>query len=183
MKIYTGGGDQGETSLPDGSRAPKDSLRVRGYGSLDELASLLGWLASREELASPPHPARFEGLVTWAMEAGSAVSHGSGGPPRDVPGSAADLETWMDELDRDLPPLENFILPMGAPGAAVCHVVRSQCRRIERELVGVGAKEGFPSWVLAWINRLADYLFVLARRLNQEAGRGDTPWRRQGEGR
>ncbi len=178
MKIYTGGGDQGETSLPDGSRSPKHSLRVRGYGSLDELASFLGWLASQEELTSPPHPARLKGLVAWAMEAGACVSHGSGPPPRGLPGSVEDLEAWMDEMDRDLPPLGTFLLPMGSPGASVCHVVRSQCRRIERELVALRAGAPFPGWVLAWVNRLADFLFVLARRLNQVSGKGDIPWKR-----
>ncbi len=176
MKIYTRGGDQGGTSLPGGGRSPKDGPRIRGYGSLDELASLLGWLAAQEELQDPALQARIEGIVAFAMEAGSCVARGSGSPPGGRPGNVADLEAWMDEMDRDLPELKSFLLPMGTPGAAACHLVRSQCRRIERELVAARREASFPGWVLAWVNRLGDFLFVLARRLNHLSGRGDTPW-------
>ena len=178
MKIYTRGGDRGETSLPTGDRAPKDATRIHGYGALDELASLLGWLAAEPELPEEAH-GWLGSLVALAMEAGGAVATGKGDLPPGMAGHPAALEAWIDTMEARLPALRNFILPMGTHASAACQVVRSQCRRIERVLVGVFREQPFPDWVLAWINRLADFLFVLARDCNRAGGQTDRPWRRQ----
>jgi len=178
MGIYTRGGDQGETSLPEGDRVAKNHPRIRGYGALDEVAARLAWLAAHPEVTGP-HRERLATLTEMAMEAGGVVAHAGGDRP-DKPGSPADMEAWIDEMTEAMPPLANFILPLGTPAATACHVVRTACRRLERTLVEIAAQDGqvVPDWVRAWVNRLSDYLFSLARFLNHEAGKGDTLWRR-----
>ncbi len=178
MKIYTKGGDRGETGLLGGVRVPKDDLRIRTYGTLDELNAGLGMV-----LADPGLPevvrlglSRVQGEL-FQMGAELAT-------PRNRRGSTAlleevhvtALEREIDEMEQVLPPLKTFILPGGGMSSALLHVARTVSRRAERELVTLHRAEPVRPVLLQYLNRLSDYLFVVARFLNHVQGKVDTPW-------
>ena len=181
MKIYTRTGDAGDTALFGGGRVPKDHPRVTAYGEVDELNSVLGWA-----ITQIPGGATVERLGRIQHDLFTLGSDLATPPPAEgrrrpdtppLPGDRiAEMEQWMDEADQDLPPLRRFVLPGGAPGAAVLHVARSVCRRAERAVVNLSAAEPVDGIVLAYLNRLSDLLFVLARLENARAARGDVPW-------
>lgn len=173
-KIYTRTGDAGTTGLGDGSRVSKDTLRVEAYGTVDELSSVLGVLAA-EELPEP-----VAGWLTdiqhRLFDLGGELcipGHTLVGPER-----AAALEQWLDAMNAELPPLKDFILPGGTRPAALAHLARTVCRRAERRVVSLMAQEPVNAEGLKYLNRLSDFLFVLARHLNRGAGRPDVLWRR-----
>lgn len=182
MKIYTKTGDEGETGLYGGPRVRKDHLRIEAFGAVDELNALLGMarceplddhsggeidsLLARiqselfdlgAELATPDPQRRGTKLIT--------AEH------------VARLETAIDECDARLPPLKAFILPGGVRAAALLHVARTVCRRAERRVVSLAAIEPISADLVVYLNRLSDLLFVLARLVNQTAGRPDVLWR------
>jgi cob(I)alamin adenosyltransferase len=181
MKIYTRGGDSGDTALFGGVRVGKDHPRVAAYGTVDELNSVLGWAltqvsagAGGELLGRIQHDlfALGSDLATPAPAEGRRRPDT---PP--LPGERiAEMEWWMDEADSDLPPLRRFVLPGGTPGAAALHVARSVCRRAERAVVTLAASESIDSVVLAYLNRLSDLLFVFARLENARTAQGDVLW-------
>lgn len=171
-KIYTRTGDRGETGLGDGSRVPKYHPRVEAYGVVDELNSQLG-LVLVEGVGSP--------LKQWLI----AVQHDLfelGGelciPGRAVlgAGDTERLETWLDRLNAELPPLKEFILPGGVRDSAACHVARTVCRRAERCVAALGDSESINPHSLGYLNRLSDLLFVAARWCNRQAGVEDVLW-------
>lgn len=177
-KICTRTGDNGTTGLGDGSRTDKDDPRIEAIGAIDELNSTLGLLLSHE-------------LTEDMQDCLSHVQHRlfDIGGELCLPGQSAgraigteqieELETFLEELNADLPPLREFILPGGCPAAAVCHLARTICRRAERRLVSLGkANDINPSGIM-YLNRLSDLLFVMARRLNRLAGRTDVFWRHE----
>lgn len=176
-KIYTRTGDGGTTGLVDGSRTPKDSLRIAAIGDVDEANSALG-LA----IAANPSPAltRIQHDL-FDLGADLATPGADGGDdfaPSDlvlriVPDQVTWLEHAIDRLNADLAPLTSFILPAGS-GAAV-HVARAVVRRAERAAVALSHAELVNPHALAYLNRLSDYLFVLGRHLNQTDG-GDVLW-------
>jgi cob(I)alamin adenosyltransferase len=171
-KIYTRTGDNGETGLGDGSRVSKDEFRIEAIGTIDELNSLIGVLLSgdipdevRTELTEVQHQ---------LFDVGGELS---------IPGhiiiqgtAVEQLERQLDALNADLPMLKEFILPGGCPAAAYCHLARSVCRRAERRLVTLANSESINPAAVQYINRLSDYLFVLARHLNQSAQVPDVLW-------
>ena len=177
-KIYTRTGDAGTTGLADGSRVAKDAPRIEAIGAVDELNSVLGVL-----LAEPlPEAARacLDNVQNDLFDLGGELS---------VPGHAimskahvARLERELDRFNADLPPLKDFILPAGSRAAALAHVARTVCRRAERRLVTLSRKQKAPPAMQAYLNRLSDLLFVLARMLNRAADRPDVLWQ-QGKNR
>lgn len=180
MSIYTRTGDQGQTSLLGGKRLDKDAARVETYGTLDELNSVLGLALSfcrsqraREILAE---------LQNELFEAGTDLAS-SGGPAHANMRRVAKedwqrLELLIDELQEKLPPLKNFILPGGTPGAAFIHLGRSVCRRAERLVVSLRKQESeVNAEVLIYLNRLSDLLFVLARYENFSEGSAEVVWK------
>lgn len=175
MKVYTRTGDDGGTALGNGQRVSKASARVAAYGDVDELNASLGVLAA-EEL--PAEAATSIRKVQAALfEVGAALADPSGRfRPTAAVHDPAWIERWIDELDADLPPLRNFVLPGGARPAALAHAARCVCRRAERSLVGLDRTEEIER-LLPFLNRLSDALFVLARWLNHRAGVPDVPWR------
>jgi cob(I)alamin adenosyltransferase len=182
MKIYTKRGDEGETGLYGGDRVPKDHLRIRSYGTLDELNASLGVaLAALDASAKTASKLaasiiRIQGEL-FQLGAELATPRGKQMSTQVV--SAADiarLETEIDEMEKTLPPLKSFILPGGAPSAAFLHLARTICRRAEREIVILHRAEPLPPTPLQYVNRLSDYLFVAARFLNHGAGQADLPW-------
>lgn len=179
MKIYTRTGDAGETGLFDGTRVAKSDARVDAYGEVDELNAWLGVVraagvdrqvdqmlvclqrdlfALGSRLADPSH--RIAGRVTRATLGDDDVAR---------------LEGWIDSFEQELPPLRRFILPGGVPAGAALHLARTVCRRAERRIVALGPGAVEPV-LIAYINRVSDLLFELARVVNARAGAAETEW-------
>jgi len=186
-RIYTRGGDRGETSLGDGARVPKNSRRVGVYGEVDELNCVLGCCVSllAREGGSEEHglAAELTALQSRLFDLGTVLADPrrsiellAAGAPAD-PFDAARLEALIDAHDARLPPLRQFILPGGTAAAAHLHLARTVCRRVERAAVALAATEDVPGGALVFLNRLSDYLFTLARAANRAAGLPDVPWR------
>jgi cob(I)alamin adenosyltransferase len=175
-KIYTRTGDDGSTGLGDGTRVPKEHLRVEAYGTVDEANSALGVV-----LAVP-------GLPETVLHALTEVQHDlfDLGGELCIPGhraiSAADVERLEQTLDRfndDLPPLKDFILPGGGPAAAACHLARTVTRRAERRVWALARAEAVAPEVAQYLNRLSDLLFVVARVLARHEHGSEVLWRRR----
>ena len=181
MKIYTRRGDGGNTGLLGGGRVAKDDPRLNAYGTVDELSCRLGLARSQTGVsATADRLVRIQRdlFAIGASLARPPAGDGRGRPP--VPGvpvgRIGEMEAWMDEADAELPPLRNFILPGGTPGAAALHVARSVCRRAERITVSLAAREAVDEGILPYLNRLSDLLFVLARVENHAAGEIEETW-------
>ena len=179
-RIYTKTGDDGTTGLGGGGRVPKDSPRVAAYGTVDELNSQLGVASASglcERLA-----AVLPGIQNELFDVGSDLCWPSDDPRRArIPTVEARhieaLERLIDELNDVVGPLANFLLPGGSPGAAQLHVARTVCRRAERETVRLAESESIGQFVLPYLNRLSDALFVMARYENHERGVAEPLWR------
>ena len=177
-RIYTRKGDGGKTSLGDGTRVPKNHPRVEAFGTVDELNSVIGYLLSYQ-LPSPIHDCL--GKVQHALfDLGGQLCIPGHSLLR--PQQVTELEEFLDRLNENLEPLEEFILPGGAQTSAVCHLARTVCRRAERRTVELLGDDdpGLPL-ALQYLNRLSDLLFVMARTLNRAEGRPDVLWEREGE--
>jgi len=175
-KIYTRTGDDGTTGLGDGSRVPKDSLRVTAYGTVDELNSTIGMVLA------------VEGVDDAVRETLTQVQHElfDLGGELCIPGMAmiddADierLETVLDGFNEPLPPLKDFILPGGGMAAATCHLARTVCRRAERDVVVLSHVEDVRPQASRYLNRLSDLLFVLCRVLARASGHGEVLWQHE----
>ena len=197
MPIYTGGGDDGETSLFGGARVPKHALRMELIGTIDELSAALGLAlahlpdsdtapatqpqSAQGEFLSPLPGARVRALLQriqgelFIMGADVATPQEPRAytVPRITPEHAADLESAIDKADAELPPLTDFVLPGGTPAAAALHLARAVCRRAERGAVALAQEETLPKPILIYLNRLSDLLFTLARLANHQAGAKD----------
>ncbi len=179
MKIYTKTGDRGETSLLGGRRVSKTDIRIEAYGTVDELNSHLGLLRdyeiSRElknqllviqnelfdmgaYLACEDDPARFQiSLITEEQ--------------------IHRLESEIDDMEKQLKPLKNFILPGGHQAVSQCHIARCICRRVERNVLKVNETESIDHGVIRYLNRLSDYLFIMARKLAHDFGIDEIAWK------
>jgi cob(I)alamin adenosyltransferase len=182
MKIYTKTGDGGSTSLFSGGRVPKDDIRVEAYGSVDELVSWVGLLLC-EDL-----PADVAGILVEIQNSlfvvGSVLADPDGRITHDpVSWSTVGLEAWIDAMEAHVEPLTAFILPGGGRAASLTHVVRTVCRRAERRVLALtDDRGGLPKGLGAYLNRLSDAFFVLARYLNAREGIAETCWRAREEG-
>lgn len=173
-KIVTRTGDDGTTGLGDGSRVDKDGARIEALGAVDELNSAVGIL-----LAEPlPENVRdlLVGIQHTLFDVGGELS---------IPGhtllsstAVTDLELQLEIYNEPLPPLKDFILPGGSRAAALCHTARSTCRRAERRVVTLMKSEEATPLSRQYLNRLSDFLFVLARDLNRWAHCADVIWQR-----
>ena len=181
-RIYTRAGDGGETSLGDGSRVRKLDCRIGAFGTVDELNSAIGMV-----LAAPELPARLreplEHIQNDLFDVGADLSVPFGVSDRlRVEQAAVDrLEQLCDELNAGLPTLKSFVLPGGTEAAARLHVARTTCRRAEREALAADDEHGINELVLAYLNRLSDFLFIAARWANADARRDEPLWRPGGE--
>ncbi len=178
MKIYTKKGDTGETGLFGGERVPKDHLRIRTYGTLDELNSILGMTLTQ---AGAPDSLRTSLARVQAelfqLGAELATPRGKGVPSGLIDEPQIELlEREIDAMEASLPPLKTFILPGGSACAAHLHLARTVARRAERELVALNRQEPLREAVLRYVNRLSDALFVAARFANHTGGIADVPW-------
>ncbi len=182
MKVYTRGGDQGETSLFGGQRVPKSDLRVQAYGDVDELNSVLGLV--RNELKDEDLTGFIDEIQPRLFDLGGelatpdvdALQRKGQSIPRIEAEYAQEVEVWIDQLDAELEPLRNFVLPGGAPAASLLHLARTVCRRAERQVVGIAAQEPVSDAVLQYLNRLSDLFFVMARVVNHRAGIVEPTW-------
>lgn len=176
MKLYTRGGDSGETSLFGGTRVPKHHPRVTAYGDVDELNAALGVVVvswGNTELC-----ARLRQIQSELFVVGALLADPIGKPqtPRLPDDAATRLERWIDEASAVTPALTTFILPGGTAVAAELHLARTICRRAERSIVSLAAAEQTDPALIVYMNRLGDLLFAWARLANHQAGVADIPW-------
>lgn len=178
-KIYTRTGDDGTTALGGGQRVPKDHLRVQAYGAVDELNSLIGvalahGLSMRlaEALAAIQNELFHLGSDLCFLEG----DKGKRLIPQIEARHIQQLEALIDELNKVVGPLKNFILPGGTPGAASLHAARAVCRRAERDVITLARAEAVGPFVIPYLNRLSDALFVMARYENHQRGVPETLW-------
>jgi len=175
-RIYTRGGDAGETSLGDGSRASKLDARIGAFGTVDELNAHLGVVLARE-LPPELRPA-LERIQNELFDVGAdlSVPLAAGGERLRVEQGLIDaLEAECDSFNADLPELRSFVLPGGSPAAAGLHVARTVCRRAERDALAASREVEVNPLVLVYLNRLSDLLFILSRAAN--AGRDEPLWK------
>ena len=168
-KIVTRTGDAGTTGLGDGSRTTKDSLRIDAIGEVDELNSSLGLLLC-EELPARVRAALLD-IQHDLFDLGGELCLPGMAIMKDA--QVARLEELVEEFNRDLPMLKEFILPGGTRPAAIAHLCRTICRRAERSMVRLNTAEPLSDAARRFINRLSDLLFILGRLLNRAGGRGD----------
>jgi cob(I)alamin adenosyltransferase len=183
--IYTRTGDKGDTGLVSGSRISKSDPRIELYGELDDFNSRLGFaVALIEESPEFRETADFlHHIQSAAFDLGSNLACEANKREQyklpQIPASfIADIEKQIDILDQNLPPLKSFILPGGTEAAAAFHVARTGARNVERKLIGYNqiSGEAVPENALAFLNRLSDYLFVLARHVNKVQGGAERTW-------
>ena len=178
-KIYTRTGDDGTTGLVDGSRLPKHAARMEAIGAVDEANSALGLAVVG--LGEFDYVAQLTRIQHDLFDLGADIATpGEDFTPspmelRIVPSQVTWLEQQIDALNAAMPPLTSFILPGGSEAAARTHVARAAARRAERAMTALAAQDAVNPAALAYINRLSDLLFVLARAINA-AGAGDVLW-------
>ena len=177
-RIYTRLGDGGETHLGDMSRVPKTHPRIEAYGAIDELNALVGLALTAEGL--PERYAEWLRRVQNDLfDLGADLSVPEGGERKRLrvsPEQVTWLEAACDEVNDTLEPLKSFVLPGGSVAAAHLHVCRTVCRRAERKMVELTESSPVPAEALAYVNRLSDLLFTMARAANLRAGGREIPW-------
>lgn len=178
-RIYTRGGDAGETSLGDGARVPKHNLRVAAYGTVDEANAAIG-LARLHTADQPAIDAMLSRIQNDLFDLGADLCtpeepNPKHPPLRVLPSQVDRLEAEIDAMNADLAPLKSFILPGGTPAAAHLHLARTITRRAERLMTDLAQREPVTAAALKYINRLSDHLFVLSRVVNGN-GAQDVLW-------
>lgn len=179
MKIYTKKGDTGTTGLIGGTRVLKSSLRIEAYGTIDELNSYIGLI--RDQNIGDNYSAQLLEIQDRLFTIGSSLASDPEKSSMKIPDlHAADielLEKWMDEMDELLPEMKNFVLPGGHTTVSFCHIARCVCRRAERIIIDLHQHEFVADLVIMYTNRLSDYLFVLSRKITQDIGALEHPWK------
>ena len=184
MKIYTKTGDKGETALYGGTRVSKASARVDAYGTIDELNSFLGFAKTEikdETVSEQLKKIQFD-LFTVGSESATptdqlTLANGKSRLSLMISETEIEeLETWMDNFEEELQPLQYFILPGGGKAATALHICRTVCRRAERSLVFLNESEKVRPELIKYLNRLSDYLFVLARYVSKINGEKEEYW-------
>jgi cob(I)alamin adenosyltransferase len=178
MKIYTKTGDKGQTSLIGGTRVPKHHIRIEAYGTVDELNSYIGLLRDQELDAHS-----FKVLVEIQdrlFTIGANLASDPGVSKMKVPflmdQDVRDLEKEIDGMNESLPELKNFILPGGGATVSFAHIARCICRRAERTVVHLSEESEVAENIIKYLNRLSDYLFVLARKIAHDSGSTEIAW-------
>lgn len=178
--LYTGTGDAGSTSLVGGERVKKNSVRLEAYGTVDELSSNLGAI-----LSEPDCPEEVKGQllrvqnILFNIGCYLATDVKPGEEPKATllkDGDIPDLEGWIDALDEQTPKIRAFVLPGGCPQCARAHIARVVCRRAERRILDLAEISYVDPAVVKYVNRLSDYLFILARYFNFIAGVEELVW-------
>jgi cob(I)alamin adenosyltransferase len=191
-RVYTRTGDRGETSLVGGKRVPKDSPRIVAYGAVDELNAVVGLArVFNEEQIDADAPAeaprrRLDAVLRKVQNQLFDLGSELATPPDAVyegmfrvgEGEVTELESIMDECQKDLEPLKSFILPGGGRVHGFLHQARTVCRRAERDLLALSRVEPVSEWTLRYLNRLSDLFFVLGRWAGKQAGEREYLWER-----
>jgi len=180
FKIYTKTGDKGETSLIGGTRVPKFHHRIEAYGTLDELNSFIGLI--RDQNIDKHTLTTLIEIQDRIFTAESLLALDAQQPllrklPEIVEQDIVVLEKEIDKMNESLPPINNFILPGGHPVVSYCHIARTVCRRAERVTLKLSQKHPVPDLIIKYLNRLSDYLFVLARKMTVDFKAVETPWK------
>ena len=185
MKIYTKTGDKGTTALFGGTRVPKHHIRIESYGTVDELNSYIGLVKDQKpdehtkEILNIIQDRLFTLGAILATDPEKAILK-SGKERLNIPkiteGDITLLETEMDKMNEDLPEMTHFILPGGHQAVSFCHIARCVCRRAERLTVELNDQENINNAILKYLNRLSDYLFVLARMLSKDLSVAEIKW-------
>ncbi|NND63630.1 MAG: cob(I)yrinic acid a,c-diamide adenosyltransferase [Flavobacteriaceae bacterium] len=185
MKIYTKTGDKGTTALFGGTRVPKHHIRIESYGTVDELNSHLGLIRDQKidahsiEILVQIQDKLFTVGAILATDPEKAILK-SGKERLNIPKIDKEdvtlLETEMDQMNEELPPMTHFVLPGGHTTVSYCHVARCVCRRAERMATLLHESEPVDEMVLKYLNRLSDYLFVLARKLSKDLQANEIKW-------
>lgn len=178
MKIYTKTGDDGTTSLAGGSRLPKHSPRIEAYGTVDELISWIGLISAMAEDNS--RSLFLVGIQSRLMHCAAILASGPGArTEKMMPPSVADIEQLEGEIDimeAGIEPLNSFILPGGSIYVSNIHIARCVCRRAERAILRLTGEYDLNPLIVKYINRLSDYLFVLARKVAADSGIEQPKW-------
>jgi len=177
MKIYTKTGDQGETAIFGGKRLPKNDLRIEAYGTVDELNAYLGLI--RDYTSSSSIRPLLKEIQDRLFTLGSILASDPDKALSTPDLQSEDiilLEQQMDAFNEQLEPLRNFILPGGHPLVSHCHVARCICRRAERRVVSLSQEAAVPGIIIQYLNRLSDFLFVLARKLANDLEVREVVW-------
>lgn len=181
--LYTRTGDTGMTSLVGGTRVKKNCPRLEAYGTLDEFSSFLGALAA-DDACGEETRTQLRQIQNMLFNLGGYLACESKEDERlPVWGLKEEhlksLESWIDTLDADTPKIHSFVLPGGSEASAKAHIARSVCRRAERRIFDLADCEYVDPLLLRYINRLSDYLFILARNLNFKAGVEEIIWEKE----
>ena len=183
-KVYTRGGDMGKTSLVGGQRVSKASARLEAYGTVDELSSHLGLLAAmmdddaEKDMIIRIQNCLFNVCTNLATDQEQTLLYPSAYLPE---GEIERLEQKVDEIMQQLPERQGFVLPGGTKEAAQAHVCRTVCRRAERRIVALSEVAKITPNILQYVNRLSDYLFVLAKKINFNANHSEIVWQNVGK--
>jgi len=180
MKIYTKTGDSGKTSLLSGSRVSKSHIRINSYGTIDELNSHIGLL--RDQPVNEKRKDLMIDIQDKLFTIGSLLASDPAKPiPEYLPKLQKEhiirLENGIDEMEVTLPPMKNFILPGGHQSISFCHIARCVCRRAERLVIELQEQEPVNEIIVIYLNRLSDFLFMLARKMTQELDAEEIAWR------
>lgn len=185
MKIYTKTGDKGQTSLFGGMRVPKYHLRIEAYGTVDELISYMGLIRDQK---IDEHSAKM--LITIQNELFTVGAMLATPPEKEIlkngkerlniqkinPASIQQLEDEIDKMNESIPPMTHFVLPGGHQTVSFCHIARCICRRAERITTQLSEESTVNEQVLVYLNRLSDYIFVLARKLTYDLNAPEIKW-------
>ena len=179
MKIYTKKGDRGETSLIGGTRVLKSSLRIEAYGTVDELNSHIGLI--RDQQIDPEYKSQLIEIQDRLFTIGSSLASDPEKSKMKIPDLLSEdvsfLEENMDKMDSALPEMRSFILPGGHTSVSFIHISRCVCRRAERICIDLAQQEPVDEMIIQYLNRLSDYLFVLGRKVAQDLGAEEQPWK------
>ena len=180
MKIYTKKGDKGKTQLLGGSMVDKNNIKLECYGTIDELNAFIGNIYDQE--ISTFHKKILFNIQNQLFNLGSIISFDGKKDSIKLPNVNSEniemMEKAIDKMEESLPMLKNFILPSGHPYASICHIARTVCRRAERNLVALGQKQTIDPLHIQYLNRLSDYLFVLARAILKEKNAQEIEWQK-----
>lgn len=177
MKIYTKKGDTGQTSLLGGARVPKHHIRIEAYGTVDELNSYLGLLCDHP--IGEEHRPFIRNIQHVLFSIGSHLANDENSKfqlPEIPEAEITRLENSIDEMDANLPPLKNFILPGGLITNSYAHIARCVCRRAERNVVHLQEFSPVSPTIIQYLNRLSDWLFTFSRHLSHDAGADEILW-------
>lgn len=182
MKIYTKTGDKGKTSLLGGTRVSKNNNRINAYGTIDELNSFLGLVSDLDQ--DEQRVLLIRNIQSRLFTIGSSLAAETSRAKEFKPDLEEDdiifLERAIDDMNESLPAMKNFILPGGHQLISSTHVARTVCRRAERLIISLSEKEEVEEIIIRYLNRLSDYLFVLARKQGFDLKVDEIPWKPRG---